>query len=306
MPTLGVLDELPAGYFVEESPGGVLAVHADFAIPLLRFGYGPSADGPLQPSEATGRQPLLEIALPEETLLVRRFRHGGLLRWLTGARYLDPERPFRELILSATLRRLGIQTPEVVAARARKAPFGGWELDLVMRRVPNAVDLGMLLARARRGEVGPLELRPVLREAGRVVRALHLAGCLHADLNPNNLLVERGREGSPVVWVLDLDGSRLELRLGERARRENLRRLYRHVARRERRMGTGLRTTDYARFLIAWDGGRGEWKDAWREIRARHGRLQLWHRLGWFLEGRLSRRRDPREWTGALPRSGAR
>lgn len=300
MATFEALEELPAGYFVEESPAGVLAVQADFAIPLLRFGYGPSADGPLRQSEATGRQPLLEIPLPEETLLVRRFRHGGLLRWLTGARYLDPARPFRELALSAALRRLGIPTPEVVAARARKAPIGGWELDLVVRRIPNAIDLGMLLALVRSGEVSPLELRPVVREAGRTVRAMHLAGCLHADLNPNNLLVERRAGGGVVVWVLDLEGSRLSLRVGERERRDNLRRLLRHVARRERRFGRVLATTDYARFLLAWDGGRGEWKDAWRQIRARHGRFLLWHRLGWLLEGWMSRRTDPRELAGVL------
>ncbi len=303
MPTFDPREGLPAGYFVEESPDGVLAVHGDFAIPLLRFGYGPSSDGPLTPSTATGRQPLLEIALPEETLLVRRFRHGGLLRWSTGGRYLDPSRPFRELALSFALRRIGIPTPEVVAARARKAPLWGWELDLVVRRVPDATDLGMWLARVRRGEVDRRKLRPVLREAGRTVRALHLAGCLHADLNPNNLLVELRPDGTPRVWVLDLDGSRLLPRLEERSRRENLRRLYRHIVRREARLGRVLSTTDYARFLIAWDGGRGEWKDAWKEIHARHGRSLVWHRIGWFLEGRLSRRADPREWTGAVPRA---
>jgi len=87
MLTLPVLDELPAGYFVEESPGGVAVLHADVLEPLHDAGFGPDSDGSLAPSALSGRKPLFQIEAGGETYLLRRFSHGGLMRWTTGARW---------------------------------------------------------------------------------------------------------------------------------------------------------------------------------------------------------------------------
>ena len=102
-----LLVSLPDGYFVEEAPHGVLAVHADVARSLHEAGYGPESDCALERAELVGRAPLFEVRLGEARYLVRRFRHGGLLRRLTGRRFLDAERPFRELVLVAC--RVGAQ-----------------------------------------------------------------------------------------------------------------------------------------------------------------------------------------------------
>ena len=147
--TLPILEELPSGYFVDESPGGILALHAEVARDLHESGYGPENDGNLCRSELSGRRSLFELMAGGERFLVRRFSHGGLMRWITGERFLDPERPFRELILSSSLRKAGILTPQVIAARARPALGGGWYLDLVSRRIEDALDLGYVLGLAR-------------------------------------------------------------------------------------------------------------------------------------------------------------
>jgi len=304
MATLPILAELPCGFFLEESPRGVLALHADVARELHERGFGPERDGELVKSELAGRRPLYDLG---GGLLLRRFSHGGLTRWLTGVRYLDPERPFRELILSHSLRSAGIRTPQIVAARARLARGVGWHLDVVARRVPDSVDLGYVLGMARRGELERSALRSIARAAGELVRQLHRHGCMHADLTPSNILVGRDtlREGAAAeLWVIDLDRSTLVGELGHGRRLLNLRRLYRFVRRRDREHGRALSSTDYARFFRGYDPDRGHWKADWRLISAAHSRSRLLHSLGWFFESAFGRAPDPRDAAAESERAG--
>jgi hypothetical protein len=129
------------------------------------------------------------------------------------------------------------------------------------------------------------------------VGQLQARGFLHADLTPRNLLVERTslESAAPRLWVLDLDGSRWGEGLDEPARRENVRRLGRHVERLGREHGLRLERTDLARFLRAWQPLRGPRHEACRAIeRARQRRSGL-HRGGWWLERRLGRGRGGAE-----------
>jgi len=86
-PTLPILGDLPPGYFVEEAPGGVLAISIDYARGLHGLGFGPEEDGKLEDSDLHGRKPLFQFDLGDERLVLRRYNHGGLLRWATGARF---------------------------------------------------------------------------------------------------------------------------------------------------------------------------------------------------------------------------
>lgn len=264
----------------------MLAVIEDLRGPLTERGFGPDEDGGLEPSDLAGRQPLGQLRLGDERLVVRRFRHGGLLRWLTGERFLDPDRPFRELILACELRSRGVRTPEVVGARARSIPGGGYQLDLLTRRVENALDLGQLLVAVRGGELTRARLAPVLVAAGRLVRSLHDLGLAHADLNARNFLVERAslERGEPRLWILDLDRSELRERLGDSERRRNLRRFFRFVQRREEQDGRVLTRSDFARFFRGYGTGGERWKSDWRAIAAAHARHRRAHGAGWVLE----------------------
>jgi tRNA A-37 threonylcarbamoyl transferase component Bud32 len=295
--TLPVLEELPSGYFVDEGPRGFLVLHADVARLLHGAGYGPEHDGTLRPSDLSGRRPLYELQVGDERLVVRRFSHGGLMRWITGERFLDPERPFRELILCSSLRKAGIPTPRVVAARARPAFGGGWYLDLLSRRIEGAVDLGYLLGLSRAGRLDPRVLRSVLSATGALVRKLHRHGCLHADLTPTNLLVNEDvlEGGDPQLWVIDLDRSVLRHKPSSAELLQNLRRLFRYVARRESRFGKALKRSDYMRFLVAYEPDRVRRKAVMRSVLAAHRRSGPVHALGWLVEAWFGRRVDPRE-----------
>ena len=298
MPRWPLLAQLPAGVRVEEGRRGVLAVREDYAEALAERGFGPDGGEPPSDSDLAGRRPLGEFQLGGERLVVRRFRHGGLLRWVTRERFGDPRRPFRELILSARLEDLGLRTPRVVAARALRASGGGWRLDLLTRRVEGALDFAEWLEALREGRVPPVRRFAALRAVGDFLGRMHARGLWHADLNPRNLLLEApdgaGGFEPPRVWILDLDRSVLGPALEDGQRWSNLARLLRAVVRREERGRRFLTRGDHGHLLAAYRralseelGVSGDWRDDWRGVRATHGRRSAAHRAFWRLEEAL-------------------
>ena len=294
MNSLETLDELPAGYFVDESPRGVLAVSVDVAQALHESGFGPEHDGPLALSDLSGRRPLFQLELGAERFVVRRYHRGGLFRWFFPRTSLDPDRPFRELVLADALAKSGIRTPQVVAARVVRwgsarsigALVLGWRLELVSRRVDNAVELAQALEAIRRGEVSPVARARLFRTAGTAIRSLHRVGFLHADLTPRNLLVRREALGPavPEPWIIDLDSSVFVEDVTDAERRKNLRRFFRSVQRRERRGQRFLSRADYAHFMRGYDPDGKTWKADWRAIAAGHRWTRPLHLIGWSLE----------------------
>ena len=293
------LPELPCDFVVVEGASGVMACRAEDEAPLLAAGFTPDgrhrlAGRPvLEDAEESGREPLGALVVAGVACLARRFSHGGLARFLTGRRFRDPARPFHELLLSEALRSRGIPTPRVVAARAVPARPAGFELTLVTERAAGAVDLGHLVGEVRRGTRPRRHLLHALDVAGALVGALHAAGCYHADLQPANLLVDRGATGP--AWILDLDRSRLQegaLPEGERLR--NLTRLWRHVSRREREYGGVLLRRDLVRFLRAYGVPRSDWRRWLASIDAGVRRGAAVHGLGWWLERCFGRGEDAR------------
>lgn len=273
------------------------AVRHDVEAAFQEAGFGPESDGTLRTSELVGRKPLFELETSRGTFIVRRFSHGGLWRFATGRRFRDPSRPFREILASQHLARAGIATAEIAAGRARRVGIAGWELDIVTRRVENTLDLGDLLGRARRGEARRANIGLCCAALGILVQRLHAVGFLHADLTPNNVLVNASvLDGAePELTVLDLDRARIVPRASDRDRRDNLRRLYRFVARREERDGRALSRTDYARFFKGYDQGGTTWKADWRAVLGAHAQNSAFHRIGWFFEESLGKKRDVRE-----------
>ena len=287
------LRELPAAYEVVEAARGVLAVHRDYRERLLAAGFRPDGDPVWTPSGLAGRRPLGAIELDGERLVVRRFHHGGLLRWLFDERFRRPERPFEELLLAHELTQRGIDTPLVIAARAwRAAP--GWRLALCTRRVEEGIDASFALERVRTDPSFPPEARARLfGTVGEFVGRLHAAGLVHGDLTPRNLLLEERAltRGNGRVWILDLDRSELRATLSDEERCRILARLLRYVQRRQlpaRAGGRWFGTGDVARFLRGYQRGLGReesrWRLDWRRIERHERRARLAHRVSWFLE----------------------
>ena len=295
MAALPVLRELPSDVVVKESSRGVLACRADRLEDLMRAGFGPDGGGGRPSSDLSGRGPMGEIETSAGTrLVIRPFRHGGLARWLTGTRFADPERPFRELILCDRVRGAGLPTPPVVAARAVRAPGFGWHLDLVSERIENVHDLAEVLEFVREGRIDRPTRARLTERIGELLGRMHEAGLWHADLQPRNLLLETALLEAPSrkdgLWILDLEGSTLG-RLDEERRIANLARFGRALARRESRGLAFLRRTDVARFFRSYGRAAGlegpQVRKLWAATQGRILEQGGRHRLGWWLESRL-------------------
>jgi len=264
----------------EDERRGCIARRKGLRAQLDAAGFTLDSNGVAAPSELGGRNALWSFRVGHEEFVLRRFTHGGLLRWLTGRRFRDPERPFREAQLSQQLQAAGIATPDVVCMRAVRAGSGGWNLDLVTRRVVGARDLSAVLE-----STDDRAVRARLLDAfGGWLRRLHDVGFLHADLHPKNVLVRGGAEPPFELWVVDLDRSVFRAELGDRERAGNLARLLRYVWRRRTRLG--LRAHDLARTLRAYEPDGVRRQELWRRIRTRTERTLLLHRAGWWLERR--------------------
>lgn len=173
-----------------------------------------------------GRGTLQLVRLADgETALVRAYRHGGLLRNFTREWFITwPPRPFRELSITAELRRRGLRTVDVYAACVRRIGgpiYRGW---LVTRELRDASDLWAALQGDLPQRCG---LRAILKAVAETLRGMHREGVYHADLNLKNLLVRY--DGSGVeVYLIDFDKARLFLgKLPSALAHKNLQRLQR-------------------------------------------------------------------------------
>ena len=219
---------IPAGFNkIADGQGRCLVVRQDqedkITIPICVQSSGGNEE-----SGFHGRAQLRSFKLPNgEIALIRRYRHGGVFRKITGGVFFTwPPRPFRELILTEEVRRRGVPTVEVYGACVERVigpSYRGW---LVTRELSEAYDLWAALRGGFAQEVG---MAPLLRAVADSLRAMHREGVYHGDLNLKNILVRAESNGAR-GYIIDLDKAKLFLgglpaELGKR----NLARLLRSV-----------------------------------------------------------------------------
>lgn len=171
------------------------------------------------PRRGRGTNPVVAIGTGA-TMVLRRYRHGGLLAGLTGTLLLGPDRALAELRVTAAAEAAGAPVPHVLAAVMwpRWGPF--WSAVIGTREEQGAIEL-MRAWGERKGR----PRRALLRSIGLAIRRLHDAGVDHPDLQVRNLLLVGDPER---VVVIDLDrGGFQGAPLSPRRRAANLGRLYR-------------------------------------------------------------------------------
>jgi hypothetical protein len=158
------------------------------------------------PDLMRGRGISYGVALPcgsggdsSTAVVIRRNRHGGLLRFLTGEHFLLPTRAPLELETALRLAEAGIPTPEVIACVVYPVAGIFARSDVMTRRLPKGDDLPAVwrdadvAARSRLIEV-----------IGGLLRLLRGAGAWHADLNLKNIYIA-GTADAPQAYLLDVD-----------------------------------------------------------------------------------------------------
>ena len=150
----------------------------------------------------SGRAIAWAVPLPDAVtqVVVRHNRHGGLLRHLTGDRFLPPTRAPHELRVARTLAERGVPTPEIVAYVVYPAGPLLRRSDVASREIPRARDLALALLAPDR-----VDKQAVLDATATLLARLAVAGARHADLNLKNVLLAPTADGAYVAWVLDVD-----------------------------------------------------------------------------------------------------
>ena len=132
-------------------------------------------------------------------VVVRRNRHGGMLRFLTGDRFIQPTRALLELETSVRLAAAGVSTPEVIACAVYPIAGVFARSDVMTRRLPEGADFP---AAWRNVDHSGRQL--LLAEVAALLRALARAGARHADLNLKNIYIS-GNGTTLRGYVLDVD-----------------------------------------------------------------------------------------------------
>jgi len=192
-------------YVTARSPRGIWTTRAECAKEIERGEADLLLWGPItRPTvSGRGRGPIVRFVLAGHAAVGKRCLRGGVLGNLLGDRYLGGRRAFRQLEVAARLRDVGVPTPAILAAGTRRVAWWFHVQAIVTRELAGGQDLleiaGESLSLSRR--------RRVLLQCADLVRAMHEAGFLHADLNVTNLVFEHGPEGE-TLHVLDLDRGR--------------------------------------------------------------------------------------------------
>lgn len=163
----------------------------------------------------------------------KRYFRGGWMRFL-GDRYRSWARLRREIEIAEHLRNSGVGAPEILAARARRDPWGWYRLEILSQEIPGVEQWTTLLR-----EQGGNDRHRTTVAVAAAIRRLHDAGVHHGDLTVDNILV-----ADEDVYFVDFDGARRLDPLPEALRVRDVRRLLRSA--RKRRLP--VHRTDLIRF----------------------------------------------------------
>ena len=199
-------DALPPGY-VQLAVNGFRAVVLDWAASAVTQALDTGTLhewAALQPSkeEMRGRGVIYSVNLPTTpvaTAVVRRNRHGGLLRGLSGEYFLAPTRAPLELSTSLRLAAAGIPTPELIAYAIYPAAGIFARSDVMTRRLPEGNDFPAAWGKQAGGDRDAL-----LAAVAVLLKSLAAVGAWHADLNFKNIYIA-GSGTDLTAYLLDVD-----------------------------------------------------------------------------------------------------
>jgi len=232
-----------------------------------------------------GRGEVLLVKEKGGEVAVRKYRHGGLLRRLTGDLFFFGARPFQEVAVTEEVKSAGVPTLEILVAVLERG-WGGWYRGyLITEYQPSATDLISYLDKKSKSK----KRQEVIAKAAQAVQKIHARGIYHADLHLKNFLVE---EKAGRVLLIDFDKSKVFTRLKPSRRMKNLKRLDRS-AEKLKRLGLPLTKGDKEIFCRAYAAGDQEIRPYLKTYRERYRWYKLLYRWGWWIARVLYPRHKP-------------
>jgi tRNA A-37 threonylcarbamoyl transferase component Bud32 len=279
--------QIPPSFSLVEKGKVSLLLKEDYKIFLLKQGIDDLETFIKKTSQTShflkGRTPHPSIPLENgQSMVLRQYSHGGLLRAITGNLYLFGARSFRELALTEEIRTCGIPTIISIGAIHHRIFFPFYRAYFLSLEVPRAMDLAQYLQ-----QIGPgpsrenlLLKRKTIRSAGFLICQFHQAGFFHSDLQIKNILVTGDQ-----LLLIDFDRSYRKSALSVRKRMKNLLRLNRS-AEKWKRLGLSITRTDRWRFFLAYAGSDQKIHETMKKALRTNSLRFLFYRFGWGL-GRI-------------------
>jgi tRNA A-37 threonylcarbamoyl transferase component Bud32 len=197
---------VPQGFVLIEQGPLTLVVHQDYREQLLQCGLGDPERLCAQQTGAMhagrGAMPVIELDISSERIVVRKYRRGGLLRFLNADVFLGPQRPFDELAVTLQAAKAGIPVADILGALSLRVCGPLYRHYLVSRELTDCCDLPAWFQEC---DVQDADVAVVARCVAERVRCMHDNGLYHGDLNLKNILVSRTDVGQ--VFIIDWDKS---------------------------------------------------------------------------------------------------
>ncbi len=172
-----------------------------------------------------GESGVERLSVPELGVIYIKRQRNHLFRSL---RYpLGLPTIMREKFAMAVLGKLGIATPEIVFAEAKKID-GSWQAILVTKALHGYVDIESWYRSGGKQRLGEEQHRRLLEKLGRTLGVMHRQQWQHTCLYPKHIFLTAGDAAVlPDIALLDLEKARHCWLPGKAARRD-LDQLYRH------------------------------------------------------------------------------
>jgi hypothetical protein len=203
-----------------------------------------------QPRALRGRAPVYVADVPhtDVTLVVRHAWHGGLLAPLTRDLYVNPTRAPLELIRTVMLRGLGIAAPELLAYVLYRVGPGVSRVDVATRYLPDAYDLGAVLA----DHVPAISRGDAMFAVESLLVKLAECGMVHPDLNVKNIMLS-STAGGATATMIDVDVVRwMPKQRPSITMMANVARLSRSMRKWRRQFGITLADTELNALVARW------------------------------------------------------
>lgn len=232
----------------------------------------------------SGRGVVFRLDAPDmgedQGIVVREYRHGGLLRKVLKDRFFIPHRALKELFVLVTGVFRGLNVPEPVGASQSYGPLVLYKARIVTKEIPDGRNLPDFLkdvkATSEKREL-------VLKKSGEAIRKIHDAGIYHRDLNMNNLFVV---DDGGTIYVLDFDRAKISNKVGLKKREKNLGRLLRSARKLERygRSGFSFSEEDFELILRGYVADDEKVFEALKKATISSHLLMIRAKIGWALD----------------------
>ncbi len=165
-----------------------------------------------------------------ETMVIRKYYRGGILRFLNPELYLDKNRALKELIINYQAWEQGIPTAEPIASVSVNVMGVFYRCFLITRKLENCVDLPLYLMQKLNKSTGQFNSakEAVIKTLANKIKLLHDKDFLHGDLNLKNIIISN--ENPEFLYFIDWDKSDIKNPLSEKYKNSNLLRLCRSMA----------------------------------------------------------------------------